>query len=61
MPEFQFQEMFPHGHDATAYRKLSPDHVGIAKFNGKDVLSLPLGNISWNWNSGMASPGGTPP
>src|SRR6185503_14674651 len=40
MPEFQFQEMFPHGHDTTAYRKLSSDFVGTARFNGKDVLTV---------------------
>ena len=27
MPDFQFQEMFPSGSDATSYRKLSSDHV----------------------------------
>src|SRR6201990_2389473 len=40
MPEFQFQEMFPHGHDTTPYRKLSSDFVGTAKFNGKEVLTV---------------------
>src|SRR6478735_9057271 len=40
MPEFQFQEMFPSGKDTTAYRKLSADHVGTARFNGKDVLTV---------------------
>src|SRR5262244_4177905 len=40
MPEFQFQEMFPHGEDTTPYRKLSADHVGTAKFNGRDVLTV---------------------
>src|SRR5882724_12813839 len=40
MPEFQFQEMFPHGEDTTPYRKLSSDHVGTAKFNGRDVLTV---------------------
>ena len=25
------------------------------------VVSWPWGNISWNWNSGMASPGAKPP
>ena len=40
MPEFQFQEMFPHGHDTTPYRKLSSDFVGTARFNGKDVLTV---------------------
>ena len=40
MPEFQFQEMFPHGEDKTPYRKLSSDHVGIARFNGREVLTV---------------------
>src|SRR5579862_2523611 len=40
MPEFQFQEMFPHSHDTTPYRKLSSDFVGTARFNGKDVLTV---------------------
>src|ERR1700757_825030 len=40
MPEFQFQEMFPHGHDTTSYRKLSSDFVGTARFNGRDVLTV---------------------
>src|SRR6201991_1694524 len=40
MPEFQFQEMFPHGEDTTPYRKLSADHVGATKFNGRDVLTV---------------------
>ena len=28
MPEFQFQEMFPHGEDTTPYRRLDGDYVG---------------------------------
>src|SRR5690349_6862030 len=40
MPDFQFQEMFPHGEDTTPYRKLSSDHVGTAKFNGREVLTV---------------------
>src|SRR5436190_19155029 len=40
MPEFQFQEMFPHGHDSTPYRKLSSDFVATARFNGRDVLTV---------------------
>jgi len=40
MPEFQLQEMFPHGHDTTPYRKLSADFVGTARFNGKEVLTV---------------------
>ena len=40
MPDFQFQEMFPSGKDATPYRKLSSDFVGTTKFNGRDVLTI---------------------
>src|SRR5476649_1645402 len=40
MPEFQFQEMFPHGPDTTPYRKLSSDYVSVSKFNGRDVLTV---------------------
>ena len=40
MPEFLFQEMFPHGEDTTPYRKLSADHVGTARFNGRDMLTV---------------------
>src|SRR5476649_2667153 len=40
MPEFQFQEMFPHGEDMTPYRKLSSDFVGTTKFNGRDILTV---------------------
>ncbi len=40
MPDFQFQEMFPHGEDTTPYRKLTADHVGTARFNGRDVLTV---------------------
>ena len=40
MPEFQFQEMFPSGKDATPYRKLSADFVGTTKFGGRDVLTV---------------------
>ena len=42
MPEFQFQEMFPSGSDATAYRKLSSGHVGTTRFAGRDVLTQAL-------------------
>src|SRR5215471_3327220 len=38
--EFQFQEMFPSGSDATPYRKLSSEHVGTTTFNGRDVLTV---------------------
>ncbi|MCC6469733.1 MAG: fumarate hydratase [Alphaproteobacteria bacterium] len=33
-------DMFPLGEDITPYRKLSADHVGTAKFNGEEVLTV---------------------
>jgi len=40
MSEFQFQEMFPSGPDKTPYRKLTSEHVGVTRFNGRDVLTV---------------------
>ena len=39
MPEFGFQEMFPHAHaDATPFRKLDVGGVSVDRFRGRDVL-----------------------
>jgi fumarate hydratase class I len=40
MPEFQFQEMFPHGEDTTPYRRLEGDFVGSDSFRGETVLTI---------------------
>ena len=41
MPEFQFQELFPHAHPvATPWRKLDIPGVGTAQFNGEEVLTV---------------------
>src|SRR5215813_11837972 len=40
MPEFQFQEMFPHGEDATPYRRLPGDYVSLDTFRGQPVLMV---------------------
>jgi len=32
--------VFPTAEDTTPYRKLSSDHVSMAKFNGRDVLTV---------------------
>jgi fumarate hydratase class I len=40
MPEFQFQEMFPHGTDATPYRRLDGDWISTETFRGKKVLMV---------------------
>jgi len=40
MPEFRYQTMFPHGADATSYRKLDGSWVGIDTFRGERVLTV---------------------
>jgi fumarate hydratase class I len=40
MPEFRYQTMFPHGADATPYRKLDGDWVGTDTFRGQRVLTI---------------------
>jgi len=40
MPDFQFQEMFPHGEDTTPYRKLAGDCVSLDTFRGETVLAV---------------------
>ncbi|MFM8413002.1 MAG: fumarate hydratase, partial [Alphaproteobacteria bacterium] len=38
MPEFRFQEMFPHGEDTTPYRRIEGDWVGADTFRGERIL-----------------------
>ena len=40
MPEFRFQEMFPHGADTTPYRKLDGAWVGSDTFRGAPILTV---------------------
>ena len=40
MPDFAFHELFPITAGETEYRRLTGDHVGTAKFNGADVLTV---------------------
>src|SRR5499425_1578430 len=41
MPDFRYQEMFPHGHDdPTPYRKLDGAWVGVDTFRGQRVLTI---------------------
>lgn len=37
---FQYQEIFEHGMDATAYRKLTSDHVATTVFEGQEILTV---------------------
>jgi fumarate hydratase class I len=40
MPEFRFQEMFPHGEDTTPYRRLDGDWVGSEMVRGERLLTV---------------------
>jgi fumarate hydratase class I len=40
MPEFHFQEMFPHGADTTPYRRLAGDWVARDTFRGVSILAV---------------------
>ena len=40
MPDFQFQEMFPLGEDATPYRRLDGDYVASSSFHGRPLLEV---------------------
>jgi fumarate hydratase class I len=40
MAEFQFQEMFPHGDDATPYRCIPGDYIGTDTFRGQPILAV---------------------
>ena len=40
MAAFTHHELFPLGDDATPYRRLTGDHVDLARFEGKDILKV---------------------
>jgi fumarate hydratase, class I len=46
MPEFRFQEMFPHGEDATPYRALGADGIGTDTFRGESILTVEPGVLT---------------
>src|SRR5262245_7873641 len=46
MSDFQYQEMFPHGADATPYRKLDGDWVGEDGFRGQRVLTIDVAALT---------------
>ena len=46
MPDFQFQEMFPHGDDPTPYRRVDGDFVGTDTFRGESILTVDGGGLT---------------
>jgi len=38
--EFRYQDLFPHEHDETPYRKITADHVRVINAGGRDVLQV---------------------
>ena len=46
MPDFQFQEMFPHGHDTTPYRRVAGDFVASDTFRGQRILLVQASGLT---------------
>jgi fumarate hydratase class I len=46
MPEFRFQEMFPHGEDATPYRRVQGDFVARETFRGESMLMVDAAGLT---------------
>jgi fumarate hydratase class I len=46
MPEFRFQEMFPHGDDHTPYRRLEGAFVSSDSFRGERVLMVDVSGLT---------------
>ena len=46
MADTSFHEMFPLGEDATEYRKLASDHVGLAKLGGAEILTVDVAALT---------------
>jgi fumarate hydratase, class I len=40
MAEFEFHDIFPHGEDATPYRKLTSDYVAAADLDGERIVKI---------------------
>ncbi|HKC50815.1 MAG TPA: fumarate hydratase [Myxococcota bacterium] len=40
MPDFVYQPIFEHGHDATPYRQLTRDFVSTRRFGEREILSV---------------------
>ena len=46
MPEFRFQEMFPHGEDTTPYRRVQGDFVAQDTFRGESILTVDAAGLT---------------
>ncbi|MBI5420232.1 MAG: fumarate hydratase [Deltaproteobacteria bacterium] len=53
MAEFQYQDPFPLGKDATKYRLLTKDHVSVVKFDGTEMLKVAPEGLSLLANQAM--------
>jgi fumarate hydratase class I len=38
--EFRYQELFPHAHDETPYRKVSGDYVSVTKAGAREIIEV---------------------
>ena len=46
MPDFRFQDMFPHGEDTTTYRRLAGAFVSADRFRGQPVLIVDTAGLT---------------
>jgi len=46
MVEFGYQEMFQLGEDATAYRRLTDQHVATGRFEGQEILKVEAAGLA---------------
>jgi fumarate hydratase class I len=46
MPDFEFQEMFPHGDDTTPYRRVEGDFTHSENFHGNRVLMVDVHGLT---------------
>jgi fumarate hydratase class I len=53
MSDFEFHEMFEFGPDETEYRKLSSDHVSVAKLDGREIVKVDEEALTWLANESM--------
>ncbi len=47
MADFNYQDMFPAGQDATEYRLLTEAHVSLAAFDGQEVLKVSARGLTY--------------
>ncbi|MFP5212092.1 MAG: fumarate hydratase [Acidobacteriota bacterium] len=53
MPDFSYQDPFPHGKDDTKYRLLTKDYVSVTNFEGKEILKVDPEGLAFLANNAL--------